>query len=1559
MSSKWTCGICTLENPARRRRCQACESRKPVDSDVPSSAASTPASTAVGESSATDEQQHQLEIVAGKPAIRKKQSPRDGVTPKRPQQQRRRKSTKKSNTSTRTPLVSAWRQQRKRKRGEKERHVRVRLLLREDDGSSSTTEGEDELLRQPLHAILPETEDFSVLSNDEILTKSKTQVMDNSGSLPSPDASSPEFNSQTIMKTSKSKLISISSKNISYSDISTLVVPLDPLEQAEKLKGSDELNGETVRQKQEEGPISNNNTASAGICQTNEPNRNCRDQGIIACTSTTTNKSPATSKGPTVDPTHRSPEATSQEPVLSTNNDESKTELDGLPGDAPRDDLSTSTKTMDTEGRQSCHTAVDASTSSELPRNMDATPQANNGFGNDNCQRDCKSASERQSSYLDEPSPLGSLKTQPEGTTGPQLVEFSCSSSEKGSPDDRPIRSVDNFTLDSCEKATQKAELCSHQGNDDGDNLHADEMTAPRREESLQQPSIDDKEGSETSPDTFRIAQSTLLGDHAGHACVGSRSAPEALPTSDAVLQDGGKDCFEHGLSSIFDSCFQQDRTSWSPTNKEHIFQRSTAGSLPSVCAAAGDASISVQQEKRCQESASELLASRHDVAVCKSKERNTTGSNPIDLGAEATMDSNATQTPMSHADMPQRNDTSETDGDNIEILRAQKQAQVTNQVSSRSQSAPEKATSIPSNTKKEITQPSSRSSSGADSWNANHESEHIPTAAKTPAETTLWQLSCEDESHHNSFMYTPPTSQLSQDDPASQQLKDKAVASVRGLSQAQQSGYNLHDQQGDTKLHFQDTSRPQHSSIILSDQASVASSVTSKTALSDSYSKSADLSSRGVRMAEATKDPVVHGSNCKTNDKTDCSQFKSSSPLLSAASQSKTLISDESGRAAGQTMPPVVQTETTKEQDVCFVTAGRNVPLKVSEEARAIVGRLFRTENTFDIGQPKQSVPDPLMRAIFHTAGKSATVTVSAESLARANSLLEDNPHQAPDQRGQKQTAPGAAFSTAVRKPNVHVTNHASAGANEILSSKATFIGHLQQKQMPVASGFQTAGKGSSITVSAESLARANSLLQGNQHQAKESSVEEKETRPCAAFFTAGGKSAIPVSDQSIARANEILSSMPGTKASSMSGHQQSREMPVASGFQTAGKGSSITVSAESLARANSLLQGNQHQAPDHTKESSVEEKEIRPCAAFFTAGGKSAIPVSDQSIARANEILSSMPGTKATSMSGHQQSREMPVASGFQTAGKGSSITVSAESLARANSLLQGNQHQAPDHTKESSVGEKETRPCAAFFTAGGKSAIPVSDQSIARANEILSSMPGTKATSMSGHQQSREMPVASGFQTAGKGSSITVSAESLARANSLLQGNQHQAADHTKESSVEEKETRPCAAFFTAGGKSAIPVSDQSIARANEILSSMPGTKATSMSGHQQSREMPVASGFQTAGKGSSITVSAESLARVNSLVQGNQHQAPDHTKESSVGEKETRPCAVFFTAGGKSATPISDQSIARANEILSSMPGTKATSMTWSSTIKRNASSFWFSDSRQGVINHSVC
>ena len=324
------------------------------------------------------------------------------------------------------------------------------------------------------------------------------------------------------------------------------------------------------------------------------------------------------------------------------------------------------------------------------------------------------------------------------------------------------------------------------------------------------------------------------------------------------------------------------------------------------------------------------------------------------------------------------------------------------------------------------------------------------------------------------------------------------------------------------------------------------------------------------------------------------------------------------------------------------FVTAGLGRGVDVSADGIARANALWIDQANNDkiegsrVSFPDQrkmspTVPTDIRSSVptngssfqgFSTAGKGRTVTITEKSLAQANALL-GNALWIDQANNDKIEGLGVSF------PNQR--NMSSTVSTDERSSVPTIGSSFQ--------GFFTAGKGRTVTVTEETLARASAFL-GEQY-------ENFET---------------PAPTQCLSRVSESDSKRPGLLPSSDSTYDKKRSGPVTStgpvAFATAGQRSVLSVTVESMARASALLEARKEEfqtpaPPRHSHLVSLLDASTDLLSVASSERTKTCIPAND----------------------GHwlpSPANELNRLPRFTTAGNRRVVTTSAESVARAISLL-----------------------------------------------------------------------------------------------------------------------------------------------------------------------------------------------------------------------------------------------------------------------------------------------
>lgn len=418
------------------------------------------------------------------------------------------------------------------------------------------------------------------------------------------------------------------------------------------------------------------------------------------------------------------------------------------------------------------------------------------------------------------------------------------------------------------------------------------------------------------------------------------------------------------------------------------------------------------------------------------------------------------------------------------------------------------------------------------------------------------------------------------------------------------------------------------------------------------------------------------------SQEDSDCTPF----PLANAAVETteKHLghfqSTDESARE------PIEPATKKIEGSHCFKLDDVKKPLPDEESNEACSNEMANTYggNESRIHQPydqKLDKSDCSLRnslAIFRAAGTGNKISVTEESMARASSILQDAPvdsavQSVPDPIGDSARAP--------KEPEV--------------------------KPIPM---FQTAGKGSFISVSEEGLKHAKSLLQeSNPVSAAEGDWKDshRETEPATAapplpasvvFQTAGRRTVISVTEDSLQKAIALFQGVSATDHVDRDGEaaegglgrvslSRPQSMP---DFRTTGRKNLVSTTDASLLHAASIRRGT----PDSEEEAKLPASDSSSNAATFqTAGQGNVISVSNESLARADGLLKGAFLAELHQTNSSVPSDKPPVSATFQTAGKGAVIDVAEEDMKRAATLFR--ESSAIDLSNPSAQKVRSTTP------------------------------------------------------------------------------------------------------------------------------------------------------------------------------------------------------------------------------------------------------------------------
>ena len=228
------------------------------------------------------------------------------------------------------------------------------------------------------------------------------------------------------------------------------------------------------------------------------------------------------------------------------------------------------------------------------------------------------------------------------------------------------------------------------------------------------------------------------------------------------------------------------------------------------------------------------------------------------------------------------------------------------------------------------------------------------------------------------------------------------------------------------------------------------------------------------------------------------------------------------------------------------------------STPAHAAAAQFYSAHTEMNVRERSSVPPTCQQYPTFQTAGKRQTIQISAESMAKANKLLSGVKAAPCDEKSSSGTLNN-------QKMNVSKSSEAYNGHSQSVTQNISIADgdHADSDLPDIVSGpcpmFQTAGKKQTIHVSAESLSKANDVLDRDQ-----SSIQIDKGVRCN--YADNGPSSDAVETQIVSCQN------PSTT---------DPIQPVAM-FQTAGKQQAIHVSAESLSKANGLFSEIESNAPE-----------------------------------------------------------------------------------------------------------------------------------------------------------------------------------------------------------------------------------------------------------------------------------------------------------------------------------------------------------------------------------------
>jgi BRCA2, oligonucleotide/oligosaccharide-binding, domain 1/BRCA2, helical len=472
-------------------------------------------------------------------------------------------------------------------------------------------------------------------------------------------------------------------------------------------------------------------------------------------------------------------------------------------------------------------------------------------------------------------------------------------------------------------------------------------------------------------------------------------------------------------------------------------------------------------------------------------------------------------------------------------------------------------------------------------------------------------------------------------------------------------------------------------------------------------------------------------------------------------------------------------------------------------------------------VGQPCQEETETKMA--FRTDGKQTTLDVTAASL-KASALLNDPAESA--------TRLTAVNSNAITRqgtgdglPTVEESKVGRQGMNMDRRCQEEMHTVMNESTGPKMTGFQTAGKQTTIQVAAASLTKAKALFSDPADPA----VNDLPAAPMTGEKLDPRASLLPnqATEETslVSRANDGW----GSAKDELTGTKMV-------GFQTAGKQTTIQVAAASLAKAKALLNDPDNSATCLTAvhSTAIARRELDTGACLPTGAS---LPPANIALKKSQVGRQGMNVGRFVQEEMHTVMNEAtgPTMAGFQTAGKQTTIEVAAASLAKANALLADPAESAMCATAVNSTITREELGSGACLPA-------------------VSLPPASKDESYVGR---KDMNVGrakiAGFQTAGKKTTIQVAAASLAKADALLNDPGESSTSWTAVNSTitrEELDTVP-------GLPTAVSLPPASKDESNVGRKDMNAGRAK-------------IAGFQTAGKKTTIHVTAASLAKASALL-----------------------------------------------------------------------------------------
>jgi breast cancer 2 susceptibility protein len=668
------------------------------------------------------------------------------------------------------------------------------------------------------------------------------------------------------------------------------------------------------------------------------------------------------------------------------------------------------------------------------------------------------------------------------------------------------------------------------------------------------------------------------------------------------------------------------------------------------------------------------------------------------------------------------------------------------------------------------------------------------------------------------------------------------------------------------------------------------------------------------------------------------------------------------------------------------FQSAGEGSVIAVSEDSIASVMALPQKESATALDVDREATTQalssrstraPQYAVAFHTAGKKSVISVTEEGMARANILLQDATITDVETSPQARLLPVAEnselvvmFQTAGTASVISAQEESTTRATALLQDKSAATSEVMTCSLsrdlsswPTSSPypgsmFQTAGKGTVISVSDVSMERATALLQdssvtlekarANESSQAVSSVSTNAPHFAAMFHTAGKKNVVSVTEDGIMRAKALFQNERATDVEPLSKMGLSS---VANGpeaiFRTAGKGSGMSLQEESKALASALLEDKLVATGEVDTYLLSQELSSAPTilsqsrSMFQTAGKRTVISVSDDSMERATALLQDSSvviaeaGTKQSSDALSASTSAPQFTATFYTAGKNVVVSITDDESVHANALLQ--ETTATDVDQASHI---YSQSAIKFQTAGRGSVIDVKEESMAWATTLLevksacSAQADPKKLPQDLLPESQSCsPQAVAFQAAGSGNMVSFLEDRLEPAKVVLQntspadGSTNMIEPSQDGSSATASISQPLALFQTAGKGTVVSVTDDSIMKANTLLHDAATTDVNDLAQPSVATSYPgLVASFQSAGKGSVVLTEEERMAWGKALLE----DTPDSYFEADLKEpprelssiKTIYPesAAILQTRGQGGVVSVLEQNLTRASKVL---------------------------------------